>query len=66
MRIQIDPHTLERSEERGATEEEIQDVIETGLAILQGTEEQEKQRSMSSKKSGMVYIMNRKGLKCFI
>jgi uncharacterized protein YuzE len=24
MRIQIDPHTLERSEERGATEEEIQ------------------------------------------
>jgi mannose-6-phosphate isomerase-like protein (cupin superfamily) len=33
MRIQIDPHTLERSEERGATEEEIKDVIETGLAI---------------------------------
>jgi hypothetical protein len=33
MRIRIDPHTLERSEERGATEEEIQDVIETGLDI---------------------------------
>ena len=33
MRIQIDPHTLERSEERGATEEEIKDVIETGLTI---------------------------------
>lgn len=33
MRIRIDPHTLERLEERGATEEEIQDVIETGLAI---------------------------------
>ena len=33
MRIQIDPHTLERSEERGATEEEIEDVIETGLSI---------------------------------
>jgi hypothetical protein len=33
MRIRIDPHTLERSEGRGATEEEIQDVIETGLGI---------------------------------
>ena len=33
MRIRIDPHTLERLEERGATEEEIQDVIETGLVI---------------------------------
>jgi len=33
MRIQIDPHTLERSEERGATEEEIKDVIKTGLTI---------------------------------
>ena len=33
MRIRIDPHTLERSEERGATEEEIRDVIETGLTI---------------------------------
>jgi len=33
MRIRIDPHTLERSEERGATEEEIHDVIETGLTI---------------------------------
>lgn len=33
MRIRIDPHTLERSEERGATEEEIRDVIETGLGI---------------------------------
>ena len=29
MEIQIDPHTLERAEERGATE----DVINTGLAI---------------------------------
>jgi len=30
MRIQIDPHTLERALERGTTEEEIKDVIETG------------------------------------
>jgi hypothetical protein len=33
MRIQIDSHTLERAVERGATEEEIKDVIETGITI---------------------------------
>ena len=33
MKVQIDPHTLERAEERGTNEEEIKDVIETGLTI---------------------------------
>ncbi len=33
MEIQIDPHTLERAEERGANEEEIRDVINTGASI---------------------------------
>jgi len=33
MEIQIDPHTLERAEERGASEEEIKDVINTGFLI---------------------------------
>lgn len=33
MDIQIDPHTLERAEERGTTEEEIIDVIETGFTV---------------------------------
>ncbi|MEW6297204.1 MAG: DUF4258 domain-containing protein [Thermodesulfobacteriota bacterium] len=33
MDIQIDPHTRERAEQRGATEAEIRDVIETGFAI---------------------------------
>ncbi len=33
MQIQIDPHTLERAEERGTNEEEIKDVIETGFPI---------------------------------
>lgn len=33
MEIQIDPHTLERAEERGDSEEEIRDVINTGAAI---------------------------------
>jgi len=30
MKIHIDPHTLERAEERGANENEIKDVIDTG------------------------------------
>lgn len=33
MKIQIDPHTLERAEERGATKEEIVDVILNGIPI---------------------------------
>ena len=33
MKIQIDPHTLERAEERGTNEEEIKDVIQTGFSI---------------------------------
>ena len=33
MKIRIDPHTLERAEDRGATEEEIQDVLENGEFI---------------------------------
>jgi hypothetical protein len=33
MEIQIDPHTLERAEQRGASEEEIRDVVKTGVAI---------------------------------
>lgn len=33
MEIQIDPHTLERAEERGTNEDEIRDVINTGFPI---------------------------------
>ena len=33
MRIQIDPHTLERAEERGTNQAEIEDVITTGFPI---------------------------------
>lgn len=33
MKIQIDLHTLERAEERGANENEIRDVIDTGFAV---------------------------------
>jgi hypothetical protein len=33
MRLQIDPHTLERAEERGTNEEEIRNVINTGFPV---------------------------------
>ncbi|MFQ5772149.1 MAG: DUF4258 domain-containing protein [bacterium] len=33
MEIQIDPHTLERAEERGTNEDEIKDVINAGFTI---------------------------------
>ena len=33
MKILIDPHTLERAEERGTNESEIRDVINTGFSI---------------------------------
>ncbi|MCD6334337.1 MAG: DUF4258 domain-containing protein [Candidatus Latescibacteria bacterium] len=33
MEIQIDPHTLERAEERGAQEEEVKEVINAGFPI---------------------------------
>ena len=33
MKIQIDPHTLERAEERGTNEGEIVEVIDTGFSI---------------------------------
>jgi hypothetical protein len=33
MEIQLDPHTLERAEERGTNEAEIRDVINTGFPI---------------------------------
>ncbi|HKZ46224.1 MAG TPA: hypothetical protein VJ202_02435 [Thermodesulfobacteriota bacterium] len=33
MEIQIDPHTLERAEERGTNEDEIRDVILAGFPV---------------------------------
>ena len=33
MKIQIEPHTLERAIERGTNEKEIEEVIEMGLVI---------------------------------
>ena len=34
MKIQIEPHTLQRAEERGASENEIKETLETGINIF--------------------------------
>jgi len=47
MEIQIDPHALERAEERGTNGEEIRDVINTGLRVPARGGAREKLRSMS-------------------
>ena len=61
MRIRIDPHTLERLEERGATEEEIKDVIKTGLAIpaKYGRKGKAKVYEFSKKRHGTHYEQKR-------
>jgi len=33
MKIQIEPHTLQRAKERGTSENEIKDVIKTGSTV---------------------------------
>jgi hypothetical protein len=33
LKIQIDPHTLERAQERGTNDSEIREVIQTGSSI---------------------------------
>lgn len=33
MEVKIDPHTLERAQERGTSEDEIRNVIRTGFSI---------------------------------
>ena len=36
MRIQIDPHTLERASERGSNVRQIEDVLRTGTPVTAG------------------------------
>jgi len=42
MKIQIEPHTLARAEERGVSTEEIEDVLENGISIPSKGERQAK------------------------
>ena len=56
MIIQIDPHTLERAAERGASEDEIRDVLNTGFDIPG----RKRRRS-----KGKIYNFNKKRLDTF-
>ncbi len=49
MKIRIDPHTLERAQERGSNAEEIKEVLETGLP-----QNAKQRRSIKAK----VYLFN--------
>ena len=61
MKIQIDPHTLDRAEERGTDEEEIKDVIETGIDILakHGRIGKAKEYEYKKKRHGKYYEQKR-------
>jgi hypothetical protein len=66
MEIQIDPHTLERAEERGASEEEIRDVINTGIAIPAKDGRMGKARPMILNSSATADTMTKRKWRCFI
>jgi hypothetical protein len=61
MEIQIDPHTLERANERGTNEEEIKDVIKTGFTIpgKHGHMGKSKIYDFSQKRHGKFYEQKR-------
>ncbi len=61
MKLQIDPHTLERAEERGTHEEEIKDVVDTGFSIeaKQGRFGKAKVYSFNQTRSGKFYEQKR-------
>ena len=61
MKIQIDPHTLERALERGADEEEIADVVETGFTVpaKYGREGKAKIYNFNQRRHGKYYEQKR-------
>jgi hypothetical protein len=63
MRIQIDPHTLERAEERGANIEEITDAIKMGFPSLPRKTDWQKQKSFLLIGNGSENSTSRNGLK---
>lgn len=71
MNIQIAPHTLQRAAERGATEAEIKDTIESGTSILAKSgrlgklkvysyDQQKNGKYYSQKKIEVYYIIEQK------
>jgi hypothetical protein len=63
VKVSIEPHTLLRATERGATEEEIKDALENGVDILENQADWESVKFLLSGKSGMVSFIKRKNWK---
>ena len=57
MIVQIEPHTLQRAIERGATEDEIKDTLEKGVNILarQGRLGKSKTFAFNKERNGKYY-----------
>ena len=66
MEIQIDLHTLERAEERGATEGEIKDVILAGFSIPAKYGKIGRAKVYEFKQNRLNKYYEQNGLKCFI
>jgi len=60
MRIRINPHTLERAAERGATEAEIRDVIKSGFSIPARGDREEKAKIYEFKRERLGRYYNQK------
>ena len=65
MTIQIDPHTLQRAEERGTNENEITDVINSGTPIRPNMADWARQKFLISKSIALEATTNTKEWKSF-
>lgn len=65
MKIQIEPHTLERAKERGASEEEIIDVIKTGSDIPAKSGRKGKSKNYPFKKERLGKVYEQKRIEVF-
>ena len=64
MQIQIEAHALLRAKERGATESEITETIETGTSISAKGERLHRQKYLVLDKNEMAKYTKRRDLKC--
>jgi hypothetical protein len=65
MKIQIDPHTLQRARERGTSAKEVRDVITTGFTTPAKYGRRGKAKFMILSRSETANIMSRKEWKSF-
>jgi hypothetical protein len=61
LQIQIDPHTLKRAEERGATESEIKEILRTGedIPAKKNRKARSKVYSFNRERNGKFYEQKR-------